>query len=165
MLRNPATRAFSHFLMSCRQGYEHGQFEDAIELEKDRIGMGKSLDDKRHFSYVDRGYYGKQIDLFLKFFPKENMLFIVFEEFMKNPEEQTKAIFEFLGVTTDIPIEFSMHSNEGYSLKYKYLNKFLSGYFQGSFKSMVSFFVKKNDLSMQEMEEILKIIDKEKTEK
>ena len=47
----------------------------------------------------------------------------------------------------------------------QYLNKFLSGYFQGSFKSMVSFFVKKNDLSMQEMEEILKIIDKEKTEK
>lgn len=47
----------------------------------------------------------------------------------------------------------------------QYLNKFLSGYFQGSFKSMVSFFVKENDLSMQEMEEILKIIDKEKTEK
>jgi len=47
----------------------------------------------------------------------------------------------------------------------QYLNKFLSGYFQGSFKSMVSFFVKKNDLSMQEMEEILKIIDKQKTEK
>lgn len=47
----------------------------------------------------------------------------------------------------------------------QYINKFLSGYFQGSFKSMVSFFVKENDLSMQEMEEILKIIDKEKTEK
>lgn len=47
----------------------------------------------------------------------------------------------------------------------QYLNKFLSGYFQGSFKSMVSFFVKKNDLSMQEMEEILKIIDKQKIEK
>lgn len=46
----------------------------------------------------------------------------------------------------------------------QYLNKFLSGYFQGSFKSMVSFFVKKNDLSLQEMEEILKIINKEKSE-
>ncbi|HLW14220.1 MAG TPA: BlaI/MecI/CopY family transcriptional regulator [Flavobacteriaceae bacterium] len=55
-------------------------------------------------------------------------------------------------------VEKSEYSNQ-------YLNKFLSGYFQGSFKSMVSFFVKKNDLSMQEMEEILKIIDKEKTEK
>lgn len=47
----------------------------------------------------------------------------------------------------------------------QYLNKFLSGYFQGSFKSMVSFFVKKNDLSTQDVEEILKIIDKEKMEK
>lgn len=55
-------------------------------------------------------------------------------------------------------VEKSEYSNQ-------YLNKFLSGYFQGSFKSMVSFFVKKNDLSLQEMEEIWKIIDKEKTEK
>lgn len=47
----------------------------------------------------------------------------------------------------------------------QYLNKFLSGYFQGSFKSMVSFFVKKNDLSMQEVEDILELIDKEKQEK
>lgn len=55
-------------------------------------------------------------------------------------------------------VEKSEYSNQ-------YLNRFLSGYFQGSFKSMVSFFVKKNDLSLQEMEEIWKIINKEKTEK
>ena len=36
------------------------------------------------------------------------------------------------------------------------LNKVMDGYFQGSFKSMVSFFMKKNDISMSEMEEIMK---------
>lgn len=40
------------------------------------------------------------------------------------------------------------------------LNELVDGYFQGSFKSMVSFFVKKNDISLKEMEEIMKEINK-----
>jgi BlaI family penicillinase repressor len=38
----------------------------------------------------------------------------------------------------------------------------LDNYFQGSFKSMVSFFVKKNDVDLQDVEALLKEIDKEK---
>lgn len=45
------------------------------------------------------------------------------------------------------------------------LNKLMEGYFQGSFKSMVSFFMKKNDVSIQEMEEIMQQINSEKSEK
>lgn len=45
------------------------------------------------------------------------------------------------------------------------LNKLMDGYFQGSFKSMVSFFMKKNDISIQEMESIMKEINSEETEK
>ena len=42
------------------------------------------------------------------------------------------------------------------------LNKLMDGYFQGSFSSMVSFFMKKNDISLKELEEIMKNIkDKE----
>lgn len=40
------------------------------------------------------------------------------------------------------------------------LNKLVEGYFQGSFSSMVSFFMKKNDISTQELEEILDQINK-----
>ena len=40
------------------------------------------------------------------------------------------------------------------------LNSLVDNYFQGSFKSMVSFFVKKNDISLQELESILKDINK-----
>lgn len=39
------------------------------------------------------------------------------------------------------------------------MGKLVDNYFQGSFKSMVSFFMKKNDISMQELEEILKEIN------
>lgn len=39
------------------------------------------------------------------------------------------------------------------------INKLVDNYFQGSFKSMVSFFVKKNDISLKEMEAILKEVN------
>ncbi|BFP40383.1 BlaI/MecI/CopY family transcriptional regulator [Flavobacteriaceae bacterium GF1] len=41
------------------------------------------------------------------------------------------------------------------------INKLVNGYFQGSFQSMVSFFMKKNDISISELEEILNKIKKE----
>jgi len=40
------------------------------------------------------------------------------------------------------------------------INKLVDNYFQGSFKSMVSFFMKKNDISLNDMESILKDINK-----
>jgi len=42
------------------------------------------------------------------------------------------------------------------------MNKLMDSYFNGSFKSMVSFFVKKNDLDTKDLEAILKEINKEK---
>ncbi len=44
------------------------------------------------------------------------------------------------------------------------INKLVDGYFQGSFKSMVSFFVKKNDISVNELEAIMKEIHKKEEE-
>ncbi len=41
------------------------------------------------------------------------------------------------------------------------INKIVDGYFQGSFKSMVSFFMKKNDISISEMETIMQEINNE----
>ncbi|MFS4466796.1 BlaI/MecI/CopY family transcriptional regulator [Maribacter sp. 2210JD10-5] len=41
------------------------------------------------------------------------------------------------------------------------INKLVDGYFQGSFKSMVSFFMKKNDVSLAELESIMKEIKKD----
>ena len=43
------------------------------------------------------------------------------------------------------------------------LQKLMNGYFEGSFNSMVSFFVKKNKLDISELETILKEINKKKS--
>lgn len=40
------------------------------------------------------------------------------------------------------------------------INKLVDNYFQGSFKSMVSFFVKKNDVDLNDIEAILNEINK-----
>lgn len=40
------------------------------------------------------------------------------------------------------------------------INSLVDNYFQGSFKSMVSFFMKKNDIGLQELESVLKEINK-----
>lgn len=42
------------------------------------------------------------------------------------------------------------------------LHKLVNGYFNGSFKSLVSFFVKENDVDMKELESILNDINKNK---
>lgn len=45
------------------------------------------------------------------------------------------------------------------------LNKLVDGYFGGSFKSMVSFFVNKNDVDINELETILEAMNNKKTKK
>ena len=57
-------------------------------------------------------------------------------------------------------IYFPLIKKEEYSQSS--LNKLMAGYFDGSFKSMVSFFMKKNDVNTQELEEILKMIEDKK---
>ena len=42
------------------------------------------------------------------------------------------------------------------------INKLVENYFQGSFQSMVSFFVKNNDLNTKDLESVLKEINKKK---
>jgi predicted transcriptional regulator len=43
------------------------------------------------------------------------------------------------------------------------INKLVDNYFQGSFKSMVSFFMKKNDMNVKDLEAVLNEINKNKS--
>ena len=44
----------------------------------------------------------------------------------------------------------------------KFMGRFISRYFGGSFEKMVSFFANENDISLEEMDEIMKNIKKDK---
>jgi len=123
MLRNPMHRAYSHYLMNVNDGIENMSFETALKLEKDRIST--NLYSKRYYSYQDRGYYGRQIAVFLKYFKRENMYFVVFENFIENKKEISMELFNFLNIDIFLDINFNIHQNKGQSLKYQGLNLFL----------------------------------------
>ncbi|AXT57948.1 BlaI/MecI/CopY family transcriptional regulator [Aquimarina sp. AD1] len=68
--------------------------------------------------------------------------------------------------------EFVSHRKEGKGYVYfplvkkeeysnQSLNKLMNNYFNGSFRNMVSFFVKKNDMNMKDLETILQEINKD----
>jgi hypothetical protein len=99
ILRNPIERAFSHYLMSYRRGLEDENFYDAINLEAARVKM--TFASKMHFSYVDRGFYLKQILRFEKYFNKSQFHFILTDDLRNNREKTMKECFNFLGIDSD----------------------------------------------------------------
>jgi hypothetical protein len=117
ILRNPIDRAYSHYLMSKRRGFENLSFEEAINKEQIRI-QDKSHDtrdwtQKNHFSYITRGLYSQQIENYLKYFPKKNMHFILFEdEFVKNKSDTIDKLLNFLEVNTGYNLNLYLKSNE-----------------------------------------------------
>ena len=102
LLRNPVERAFSHYLMTYRRGLETLSFEDAINQESSRLVSG-SFDSKAHYSYVDRGFYLRQIERFLLHVDKTQMLFLLTEDLKEDPGTCLKRVFEFLNVSMFTP--------------------------------------------------------------
>lgn len=96
ILRNPIERAYSHYWHEIRHGYENLSFEDALDREKDRISQG--FEARRHYSYVDRGRYVRQILRFLEFFPKQNILVLLYDDLRENSATIAAHCAEFLRV-------------------------------------------------------------------
>jgi len=112
LLRNPVDRAYSHYWMSYRRGFETESFERAFKLEAARLCGGARMA-FWHQSYFARGFYTRQITLFLKYFDKENCLFIKFDDFVNDRPGTLKRILAFLEVEDDYEFKnFDIHSNE-----------------------------------------------------
>lgn len=58
---------------------------------------------------------------------------------------------------------YPLMTKEEYSKKY--LNNFVQSYFGNSFKQLVSFFTKQENLSLKEIEDIMKVLEEEKMNK
>lgn len=109
VLRNPAERAYSHYLMTKKKGLEPNEFEAALEKEKERKTDIKT---QKIFAYKERGLYGSQLSHYLNVFSPHNFLFLIFEEdFLQNKAETIQRVESFLGVKHEnLPLD--MHSNE-----------------------------------------------------
>src|SRR5438045_2374672 len=95
LLRNPVDRAFAHWNMQRFKGREPLDFFDAVREERARIA-GAPPGEARRFAYVDRGFYGRQLERLFKFFPREHVKVAKFEEFRANQLKTLASIFSFL---------------------------------------------------------------------
>jgi len=96
LLRNPVERAFAHWNMQRYKGIEPLDFFDAIREEETRIA-GAPPAQARRFAYLERGFYGRQLERVFKLFPREQVKVVKSEDFKAKQRQTLASIFSFLG--------------------------------------------------------------------
>jgi hypothetical protein len=94
LLRNPADRAWSNYLLKRRNGEEGLPFEQAIREEVVRERLQKHY--TVGFDYLGFGGYFRQVESYLNNFPHVKIL--LFEDVIRNLTRAKQEICEFLGV-------------------------------------------------------------------
>lgn len=121
MVRNPAEAEFSYFRMLARNIYR----DKHLDLFKTCRRFGPQMFDLYVEREVKPGYdkrfaYDRWISEYLKYFPKENVKVVLFEDMLKNPRASLDDIQTFLGLTP-LPFGRLPHANEGKSVSRGYL--------------------------------------------
>lgn len=107
LLRDPVVRAYSHYNMEVRLGFENLSFEDALKNENERLrGEKEKMIDDENFnsleyqthSYLSRGIYVEQLKNWMKYFSKDQLLILQTEEFEKEPSKIINLVFKFLNL-------------------------------------------------------------------
>jgi hypothetical protein len=107
MLRDPVSRAYSHFRHEVARGFEHLAFEDALEAEPKRLdGEDERIrsDPKyvsfphQHFSYLARGHYLEQVMRWHAHFPIEQLLVVDSGTFFADPDKGFREVERFLRI-------------------------------------------------------------------
>ncbi|MCS6991196.1 MAG: sulfotransferase domain-containing protein [Chitinophagales bacterium] len=121
LLRNPATRAYSHYLMSRRRGWETLSFSEALRAEPQRLKQDP--EHRLRFSYLARGFYASQVERFLRSFPRSHLLFLIMEEdFIRNREKTFHRIQEFLNVPVR-KLNLDIRRNEAADVRFSWLQQ------------------------------------------
>lgn len=121
ILRNPTERAYSHFNMTLRRGYENLDFLEALKAEHQRHG---NYFEKTHFSYVNRGLYYKQLSKLFSVFRRENIKIILYENYKNAPEKVVSDICNFIDVEP-INFNFNINKNKASTVKSNVIRDFV----------------------------------------
>jgi len=104
-----------------RQKLEEDQdsFEKALEKEPERK-KNKEINEKRFeitkLFYRKRANFYEQVKRYLNVFPKEQLLILIFDDFVKSPEKEYVKVLKFLGVDMSFEVDFKVY-NRGKPLK------------------------------------------------
>ena len=109
-LRNPVTRAYSHYLQCVRMQEEGNSFERALELDAQRKQQRRFLNQRR--DYIRGGFYAEQIERFLRYYPRERMRFVVMEDDIQGKQRHRAKVMsellDFLGVDAGFKFDYGI---------------------------------------------------------
>jgi hypothetical protein len=108
ILRDPVTRAHSHFCHNRRLGREpFADFRDALDAESERSAHGWNP----NIRYRDRGRYGEQMARYLAVFPREQLLVVLQEDLHARPAEVLARLCRFLDVDDTVDFDTTERHN------------------------------------------------------
>ena len=84
ILRNPISRAQSHYWMAATKSHTRLSLEEIVETDDDRI--------------IKRGLYSTQLKRYLDLFPVDRILVLYFEDVFSAPHAALSQVFQFLDV-------------------------------------------------------------------
>jgi len=108
VLRQPADRAYSAYLLKRFVGKERLGFADALAAEERRFADGWS----HHWHYRRRGFYAAQLRPYFDLFKREQLKFYLYEDFVTDPVGLMQDIFRFLDVDDSFAPDVSVRHNE-----------------------------------------------------
>ena len=95
-LRAPVERAWSHWRMEYARGAEREPFAWCIREGRQRLFAAEPWGWHREFSYVERGFYGEQLEQLFGLFPREQVLVLRAEDLRADPAAALGAVRRFL---------------------------------------------------------------------
>jgi hypothetical protein len=98
MLRDPVERAWSHWRMEYARGVEIRPFAWCVRQGRQRLFDAEPWGHHREFSYVERGFYGEQVERLFGFFPKAQALFLKSDDLRADPGPVLAQVRGFLGL-------------------------------------------------------------------
>ena len=138
VLRNPVERAFSHWNMERDKNREHRTFWDAIKDEESKLLSSDNKQD-RTFSYLERGFYSKQIKAIKSYFNNDQILFLQNELLRHNPNQVLSKVSDFLAISSFQAVEhMEIHTRSYPSELSKKENDFLRKFYSIEIESLES---------------------------
>ena len=96
MLRDPVERAWSHWRMEQGRGAETKPFAWCVREGRQRLFAAEPWGHHREYSYVERGFYGDQVERLFALFPREQVLLLQAEDLRRDPQAVLGRLNAFL---------------------------------------------------------------------
>lgn len=98
LLRDPVSRAYSHWNMARGRGTDRLGFREALAAEDGRLRAATRRRQAQRYSYFSRGLYAGQVARLWSHFPREQTLLLRSEWLRDDPAAIVARVLDFLGL-------------------------------------------------------------------